>query len=181
MQKIIFIDRDGVINVDLIGDYIKTWSEFRFEEGALEALKMLTDNGFDIILISNQAGIGDGVYPEESLWEIHDKMLKEMTKKDIRIFSSYYCPHGKNEGCKCRKPEIGLLEGAVKDIQYDPQKTFLIGDKLTDIQAGKRFGLKTVLVRTGHGADAEGHITDNDRPEFVSDNLLDATKKIVSL
>src|SRR3989338_7443009 len=91
VRRVIFIDRDGVINVDPIGDYIKSWDQFQFEAGALAALKKISDLGYDIILISNQAGIGDGVYPESALWEIHDKMLAEFKRRGIRVHSSFFC------------------------------------------------------------------------------------------
>src|SRR3989338_5103344 len=137
-HKIVFIDRDGVINVDPIGDYIKSWDEFRFETGVLKALKAISDRGYDIIIISNQAGIGDGVYLEAALWDIHEKMMDEFKKNKIKIHSSQYCLHGKEEGCKCRKPEIGLFQKAVQNLDYDPKTTFFIGDKATDVEAGRR-------------------------------------------
>src|SRR5688572_14983415 len=88
--RLVFIDRDGVINVDYIGDYVKTWKDFHFEKGALTALKKLTADGYKIIIISNQAGIGDKVYPESALWDIHKKMLGVFRKKGIRIHSSHF-------------------------------------------------------------------------------------------
>ncbi|MBI3306765.1 MAG: HAD family hydrolase [Candidatus Omnitrophica bacterium] len=176
MKKVVFIDRDGVINVDPIGDYVKTWDDFRFEKGALEALKRILDSGLEIILISNQAGIGDGVYPEASLWDIHKKMLAEFKKKGILIRSSHFCLHGKQAGCGCRKPEIGLFKEAVKDLAYDPQKTYFVGDKATDVEAGKRFGIKTIFVRTGHGRLDEKKLTGKLKPDHIANNLSDAVE-----
>ncbi len=176
MEKIIFIDRDGVINVDPIGDYVKSWEEFKFENGALEGLKILSDRGYGIILISNQAGIGDGVFSKETLDDIHRKMLEVFAGRGIRIRSSHYCLHGKNAGCKCRKPETGLFQAAVKGIQYDPQRTFLIGDKATDMEAGVRFGIKTIFVRTGHGIFDEPRLEGRFKPDFIADSLTDAVK-----
>ncbi len=176
MTRIVFIDRDGVINVDPIGDYIKSWEEFRFEEGALEALKAISDKGWEIILVSNQAGVGDGIYPESTLWEIHDRMMNEFKKKGIRIRSAHYCLHGKTAGCRCRKPETGLFEEAVRGSHYDPQTTFFIGDKATDVEAGKRFGIKTILVRTGHGRHDESKLKGALKPDHVVDRLMDAVK-----
>ena len=173
---IIFIDRDGVINVDPIGDYVKTWKQFRFERGALPSLKKLTERGYQIILISNQAGIGDGVYPESVLWEIHKKMLALLKKKGIKIFASHFCLHGKQAGCKCRKPETGLFKKAVRGIRFDPSKTFFIGDKATDVEAGKRFGIRTILVKTGHGKFDIKKLTPKFQPDFIVDRLPDAIK-----
>jgi D-glycero-D-manno-heptose 1,7-bisphosphate phosphatase len=172
--RIVFIDRDGVINVDPIGDYVKSWEEFQFEEGVLEALKKMTDLGFQIILISNQAGVGDGVFTEQALWEVHDKMMQEFRKHRIQIRGTYYCLHGKKAGCACRKPETGLFHEAVKGLEYDPDKTFFIGDKATDVEAGRRFGIRTIFVRTGHGRMDEPKLTSALKPDFIVDRLADA-------
>lgn len=174
MNRIVFIDRDGVINVDPIGDYIKSWDQFQFEPGAIEALKAIYGAGIEIIIISNQAGIGDGVYPESELWNIHRNMLKALESHGIKIKAAHYCLHGKNAGCKCRKPEIGLFQKAVDGLIYDPLKTYFIGDKATDMEAGKRFGLKTIFVRTGHGRFDEQKLKPPFLPDFKVNRLSDA-------
>ncbi len=176
MEKIIFLDRDGVINVDLIGDYVKTWEEFRFEEGAIEAMRELHDLGYQIIIISNQAGIGDGVFSEKDLWDVQGKMLDQLDKHGIEIRDTFYCLHGKKEGCSCRKPEVGLFEKAVEGKTIDRSNTFFIGDKLTDIRAGKKFGLRTIFVRTGHGKFEESKLTTDLKPEYIADNLKSAVQ-----
>jgi len=175
-SKIVFIDRDGVINVDPIGDYVKSWSEFRFEPDAIPSLKALCDSGYKIIVISNQAGIGDGVYPETELWDIHKNMLAELEKNGVHIYASHYCLHGKQAGCPCRKPEIGLFRQAVEDLEYAPEQTFFIGDKATDIEAGKRFGIKTIFVRTGHGKTDEVKLNETNRPDHIVETVADAVK-----
>ncbi len=98
MEKIIFIDRDGVINVDPIGDYIKCWEDFRFEEGALDGLQLLSKAGYGIIVISNQAGVGDGIYPASELHRIDRHMIEVFRQNGIRFYSSHYCHHGKKWG-----------------------------------------------------------------------------------
>lgn len=172
--RIIFIDRDGVINVDPIGDYIKAWKDFKFEKGAIEALKKITDMGFSIIVVSNQAGIGDGVYPEAELWNIHKNMMAEFKKQGINAVDAFYCLHGKQAGCKCRKPETGLLEQAAARYKFDRAKTFFIGDKLSDVQVGRRFGLKTIMVLTGHGKHDDPHAVGQWQPDYKAANLLEA-------
>ena len=179
-QRLIFIDRDGVINVDPIGDYVKSWADFKFEPGAIEALQLLDKKGYQIIIISNQAGIGDGLYKESDLQDIHTRMIGEMEKNHIPVRSAHYCLHGKQAGCACRKPETGLFEDAVKNIQFSKSETYFIGDKNTDIEAGKRFGIKTIFVRTGHGQYDESKLKPPYVPELVAENLLDAVKKIPS-
>lgn len=177
MEKVIFVDRDGVINVDLMG-YVEKPEDFRFETGAIEALKKLYEAGYKIIVISNQAGVGDGVFSDKACWAVHQHMLAELAKTGVDIFSAHYCLHGKNAGCKCRKPEIGLFKDAEKRIEFDKKKTFFIGDKTTDIEAGKNYGIKTAFVRTGHGREDEKKLTKELAPDLRADNLLAAVDLI---
>lgn len=179
-QKIIFIDRDGVINVDPIGDYVKSWADFKFESGAVEGLKNIHNLGYKIIIISNQAGVGDGVYSEKALEEIHHNMVSALAARQIPILGAHYCLHGKNAGCSCRKPKTGLFEKALEGLQIDKTKTYFVGDKLTDMQAGVNFGLRTVFVRTGHGRDDEPRLKkEGIVPDIIADNLLEASKILI--
>jgi len=178
MSKIVFIDRDGVINVDL-GGYVTRPEDFRFEAGSVEALKHLADRGWDIIVISNQAGVGDGVFTQQALEEVHAKMIADLEREGIGILGSYYCLHGKNAGCVCRKPAPGLFQRAAREHTFEPAQTFFIGDKASDIEAGKRFGLKTILVRTGYGRVDEKKMTGTLAPNYTADSLLDAVNNIL--
>lgn len=178
MEKVIFIDRDGVINVDLMG-YVERPEDFSFETGAVQALKKLQDAGYKLIVISNQAGVGDGVFTSEACWNVHKHMLAELAKESVEIFSAHYCLHGKNAGCQCRKPEIGLFKEAEKRIEFDKKKTFFIGDKATDIQAGKTYGIKTAFVRTGHGKEDEKLLKGALAPDLRADNLLTAANLLL--
>ena len=176
MKRIVFIDRDGIINVDPIGDYVKTWKDFKFEDGALAALREICGLGLEIIVISNQAGVGDGVYPEENLWDIHRNMLEVFKQNGVRILEAQYCLHGKNAGCDCRKPATGLFERATQNIRFDRHKTYFIGDKATDVEAGKRFGVKTIFVLTGHGQQDLPKLKGKLKPDHVAANLAEAVK-----
>ncbi|HOW58868.1 MAG TPA: HAD family hydrolase [Candidatus Omnitrophota bacterium] len=180
LRKVVFIDRDGVINVDL-WKYVESWEEFRFEDGAIAALKTLTDKGFDIIIISNQAGVGDGIFSESAMWDVHERMVREMGKHGIMIYGARYCTHGKNEQCDCRKPKTRLLEQAVEELEFDKQKTYFVGDKLSDLEAGKNFGAKTILVRTGYGAETEKKLTPTLQPDHIVNNLNDAVPFILKV
>lgn len=177
-RKVVFIDRDGVINVDL-WKYVESWKEFRFEKGALDGLKTLSDKGFDIFIISNQAGVGDGVFSEAAMWQVHEKMIAAMAKLGIKIKGARYCIHGKNEKCPCRKPKTQLLEKAVANLAFDRDKTYFVGDKLSDLEAGKNFGVRTILVRTGYGKDVEKKLTKKLQPDHIVDNLKEAVPWIL--
>lgn len=170
----VFIDRDGVINKDLFG-YVKDWESFRFEEGVIEGLKRLTQAGYRIVVVSNQAGVGDGEFSEEAHWEIHGRMKEELARQGIALHSTHYCLHGKNAGCSCRKPKTGLFRKAEEQgLVFDKTKTFFIGDKAGDIRAGKDFGIKTLLVRTGYGKQDEPLCRGELAPEAVVDNFKEA-------
>lgn len=180
-SKIIFIDRDGVINEDLIGDYIKKWEDFRFIPGSIEALRKLNQEGYELVIISNQAGVGDGVYTNEALNDITDKMVEELRKNSVRIKGIYYCLHGKDAGCDCRKPNTGLFVQAAHDIEFNPSETYFIGDKATDVEAGKNFGLKTLFVLTGHGRIDEAKFNGSLQPEKVFPSIQEAVHYVLSL
>lgn len=146
-KKVLFLDRDGVINKrPPQADYIKTWDEFEFLPGSAEAIKILNSLGYKIYVISNQPGIARGVMTENDLKIIHKKMQQELKKLGAKIDGIYYCPHGWNDGCDCRKPKPGLLYKASRDHFIDLTKTILIGDDKRDKDAGDIAGCKTILV-----------------------------------
>ena len=179
MRRVAFVDRDGVINTDL-WKYVEHWGEFTFEKSAVKALRTLTENDFDIFIISNQAGVGDGIFTAEQLWDVHEKMLKHLDAEGVRIKGSQYCLHSKKTVCDCRKPKTGLLEKAVEGIRFDKSRTFFVGDKLSDIEAGKNFKVRTILVRTGYGRDAEAQLSEKLQPEHIVDDLGTAVPIILS-
>jgi len=153
--RIVFLDRDGVINKypgDL--DYIKSPSEFHFLPKAKEGLKRLSDSGFKIVVISNQAGVSKGIYTQESLNLITQNMLSELSASKADIYEVYYCTHRQEDNCPCRKPKTGLIEKAVARLKdeglvADLKHSFFIGDTVRDIETGKAAGLKTILVFSG--------------------------------
>ncbi len=173
-SNVVFIDRDGVINWDPVGDYIKRWKDFRFLPGVIRSLKRLSNSGYKIILISNQAGIGDGVYAEKHLKEITLNMLNRLECNQIKIDSVYYCLHGKHDGCSCRKPQTEMFREASRKLNYSKKNTYYIGDKATDVEAGKRFGLKTIMVLTGHGRKDLALIRPGRKPNKIVPSLKEA-------
>lgn len=149
-KKIILLDRDGVINKKPPkAEYVKSWQEFEFLPGAIDALKLLTKKKYEIIIISNQAGIGRGAMTEENLKQIHEKFLEVCKKEEIYIKGIYYCPHDWDEGCFCRKPKSGMLFKAAADHHFDLTKAIFIGDDERDEQAGQASNCKTILLQRG--------------------------------
>jgi len=146
-KKVIFLDRDGVVNKKAHkADYVKRWDEFEFLAGSAEAITLLTKNGYDIYIKSNQAGIAREMMMEDNLKEIHEKMKNELRKHGARVSDIYYCPHGWDEGCECRKPKPGMFFQAAREHHIDLTEAIFIGDDERDLQAGDVAGCKTILV-----------------------------------
>ncbi len=152
-MKVVFLDRDGVIN-EYPGDtgYVSSWGGFHFLPGVEKALGRLTEGGYKIFIVSNQAGVAKGIYSEERLDEITVKMLKELRKSGVKISGVYYCIHRDEDNCSCRKPKVGLLEKALQEHnlpRHILSNSFLVGDSIRDIQAGQSAGCRTILVFSG--------------------------------
>lgn len=146
-KKVVFLDRDGTLNLrPAKANYVNSPLEFHWIPGAIEAIKKLKQQGWLIILITNQPGIARGTLTEERLREIHDKMQKDLLQENACIDKIYYCPHNWDEGCDCRKPKPGMLYQAQKDFYLDLTKCVLIGDDERDICAGEAAGVKSILV-----------------------------------
>ena len=172
-MRAVFLDRDGVINKDV--GYLRSWQEFNFIPGSKEAISLLCNSGFSVIVVTNQSGIARGYFSEEALSDIHEKMKREIEMSGGHIDGIYYCPHMANYGCRCRKPDTGMMEQAAKEHDIDLSASYMVGDKPIDIETGKRIGCKTILVRTGYGSAYSGP-----EPDLVADNLLDAARMIVN-
>ena len=149
-KKVIFLDRDGVINKKAPEhDYVKKWEEFEFLPGALDAITLLTEAGYQIYIISNQQGIARGMMTEEDLRDINDRMIAQIEEAGGHIAGLYHCPHHKDAGCFCRKPEAGMLFKAAREYQIDLTKAVMIGDKASDVAAGEAAGCRSILVKEG--------------------------------
>jgi histidinol-phosphate phosphatase family protein len=143
----VILDRDGVLNKKPPrAQYVRSWSEFEWLPDAREAVRLLKEAGYRIIVVSNQAGIGRGVMTESDLQRIHDKMREEAEKAGGRIDEIYYCPHDWEEGCECRKPRPGLLFQAQRELNLDLSRTPFVGDDERDGQAADQAGCPFILV-----------------------------------
>ena len=149
MNKAVFIDRDGTINRDV--PYCSRPDDFELLPGVAHGIKLLNEQGFKVVVVTNQSGIARGYFTEEMLAKIHDKMRYELAKYGSYIHDVYYCPHHPDDNCECRKPATGLFMKAAKELQVDLNSSYAIGDRLADVLAAKRVGCKTVLVLDSSG------------------------------
>ncbi len=144
----IFLDRDGVINRKLENDYVKNWSEFELLPGVKEALAQLTATQHRLIIITNQRGVSLGIMSESDVAEVHQKLNSELAESGAIISGIYHCPHDNNQ-CSCRKPDVGMFLNAQQDFpEIDFASSVMIGDSVTDLEAGSRIGCATIFVNT---------------------------------
>jgi histidinol-phosphate phosphatase family protein len=145
----LFLDRDGVINEKLKNDYVKNWDEFKFKDGALEAIAGLKQIFGRIFVVTNQRGVGLGLLTEEQLSKIHDNMLEEVSKVSGRIDQIYYCT-AVDDSSEYRKPNIGMgLKAKSNFPEIEFSKSVIVGDSISDMEFGKKLGMKTVFIRNG--------------------------------
>lgn len=145
MTKAIFLDRDGVINLDKA--YVSKIEDFEFCEGVFEALTHFQNLGYLLIIVTNQSGIGRGYYTEEDFQKLTAWMRKELLHVKIKIDAVYHCPHAPEANCACRKPQSGMFLRAIEDFDIDVKQSWMIGDKPSDIEAALGAGiLNTILL-----------------------------------
>lgn len=183
----VFLDRDGTINEQM--GYINHTCRFKMLPGAAEAIKKLNDAGIPVVVVSNQSGLARGYFPEELLTAVHDKMNKLLAETGAHVDGIYYCPHHPEAkekrfraACNCRKPKPGLVLQASEEMGLDPKRSYLVGDRWSDIKTAANCGATSILVRTGYGRGDEQYIGPQQeiQPDFKADDLLEAVKLILS-
>ena len=181
----VFIDRDGTLNEDI--GYVSTPDELVIYPWAAEAVRLINESGLLAVVITNQSGIARGMYTEETLDAIHSRMIEELARKGARIDAVYYCPHHPEVGnssyrvaCGCRKPLTGMLDQASHEHKIDLGRSFVIGDKASDIKLAENAGAQGALVLTGYGRETFVHPKRWPcKPEIVAENLLEAVMRIL--
>jgi len=165
--RVVLVDRDGVINRRVPNGYVRSAAGFTFLEGAVDALRILHENGFVTLIVSNQACIGKNLLSHEEFLALNQYWCSQVRCCGGLISGVYFCPHVPEDVCLCRKPRTGLLEAAQADWGFDASQTFLIGDSAEDIEAGQHFGCRTVLVGARNGRPT--------RPDFAARSLREAS------
>ncbi len=170
----VFLDRDGTVIEE--AEYLHEPERIRVLPNALEGMKRFQDMGYRIVLITNQPGIGIGYYSKEDFYRVNRALFKQVSAAGILVDKVYFCPHSKSEKCDCRKPGQALIRRAAEDLNLDLTRSVMIGDKTSDIETGRRAGMKTVIVRTGFGGkDGEYDI----KPDWIAGDLLDAAEQVL--
>jgi len=166
MRAAVFLDRDGVINENRL-DYVKSWEEFTFLPGALVALQRLANFPYAVVVVSNQSAVGRGLLSLHGLEEIHRRMKEMVESQGGRLDDILYCPHTPDAGCGCRKPQVSLLYEATRQLDLDLNRSYMVGDSLSDIQMSVNAHCQPVLVLTGRGQEQQRRM-----PPQVRENCL---------
>lgn len=175
-NRAVFLDRDGVINKKAKEhDYIKNWGEFEFLPDVGKTIRKLNKD-FLIVVITNQRGIGRGVMSFEGLEEIHRKMKAGLNRQKAKIDKIYFCPHKLDENCECRKPNPGLILKASRDLNINLKNSFMVGDSIEDIEAGKKAGCKTIFLK--NKASLKKHGNKTIKTDFIIKNFSELTKVV---
>lgn len=178
-EKACFLDRDGTINVEV--SYLHEPEKLILEKNVPQALKLLQDNNFKLIVITNQAGVARGMYEEKDITAVHKKMDEILAQYDVKIDAYYYCMHHPdfNGKCDCRKPGTLLFQKAAEDFNLDLEKSFMVGDRLSDIEAGENAKCrKSYLVMSGYAQKTIDKYPD--RKFNIASDLLDAANQIIN-
>ncbi|MCL5026078.1 MAG: D-glycero-beta-D-manno-heptose 1,7-bisphosphate 7-phosphatase [Chloroflexi bacterium] len=187
MIQTIFLDRDGVINRNR-DDYVKSWEEFEFLPGAVDALQRLAELRCKVVVITNQSIVNRGIASREAVEDINRRMLQEVAIRGGRIDAVLYCPHRPDEGCRCRKPKPGLLYKARDELNVDLSAALLVGDRISDLEAARAAACRaSILVLSGRQSplnaarDGHGHPQANGTGFYVAKDLNEAVDLIGSV
>jgi D-glycero-D-manno-heptose 1,7-bisphosphate phosphatase len=173
-RKAVFFDRDDTLIIDKV--YLNDPNLIEYMPNVFSSLKKLIDNNFELFIISNQSGIARGLVTEKNLKLIHDKMEEDFAKHDIKFTGIYFCPHLPESNHPDRKPNIGMILKGEKDHGIDLKQSWVVGDRLTDIEAGRRAGCRTILLKTSYSR----HTDEGPEPHFEASNLEKMAEIILS-
>jgi D-glycero-D-manno-heptose 1,7-bisphosphate phosphatase len=172
-QKVVILDRDGTLVTDR--GYLSDPAGLQFESGAAEGLLWLFSRGYRLIVITNQSGVGRGLFPLERLHAMNARLHEMVQEAGARLEGVYCCPHAPDENCDCRKPGLALMRQAASELGFDPASAVVIGDKETDVEFGRRAGALTVLISLNPSPSS------STRPDIIAPNLMEAARAVTSL
>jgi D-glycero-D-manno-heptose 1,7-bisphosphate phosphatase len=170
------LDRDGTIIADK--DYLCDPAGVELLPGAARGLRRLSRAGLGLVVISNQSGVGRGMFRREDVERVNARMEALLAEQGVELDGIYYCPHAPGAGCRCRKPATGLVERAARDLGFNPAEGFVLGDYASDLELGRRLGARTILLRTGYGRETEE--SSGGLANLVADDLNAAATWIIA-
>ncbi len=172
-KKVVFIDRDGVINKEV--GYLHKIRDFEFIDGVFDACLHFQKLGYSLIIITNQSGIARGYYNEDDFHLVNNWMIDQFENQGVSILDVFFCPHGPESTCDCRKPKPGMFNQANDKYNIDMENSWMIGDKEADVQAANAAGIKnTILVKSGHEIDEA-----SSKSQFILDSIKQAKTRII--
>ncbi len=176
----VFLDRDGTINEEV--GFIDRAARLVLLPHSLEAIRLFNSAGLKAVVISNQSGIARGYFEPRTVDDIQARLEALLSEGGAHLDGFYYCPHGPEDSCLCRKPRPGLIEKATRELDLDLDKSYLVGDRYRDLEAGANCGVKGILVLTGYGAEEHQQFAGTGRvqPVYVARDLLDAARWILA-
>jgi D,D-heptose 1,7-bisphosphate phosphatase len=184
-RKAVFLDRDGTLNVDV--GYLHRLEDLELFPWTGDALRLLKRAGYLLVIVTNQSGIAHGLIAPEFVPECHAEMRRRLQPAGADLDALYFCNHHPRGSiadlaidCRCRKPLPGMVEDAVRDLQIDPSQSWVVGDKWLDVNLGHAVGARSILVRTGWGADQEKRRPEGQRVDAICDNLIHAVSVIIA-
>jgi D-glycero-D-manno-heptose 1,7-bisphosphate phosphatase len=173
--RYVVLDRDGTLNVEK--GYVCDPADLELIPGVAEGLRLLQKHGFGLVVISNQSGIGRGIVTRDAVDAINARLGELLQRQGVELDGIYYCPHSPEQNCSCRKPNPTMIYQAAEDLNFNPRESFVVGDKCSDLEMGKRANAVTILVLTGYGRQQPTQ----ERADFVAEDLRQAAAIIVKL
>jgi len=184
-RRAVFLDRDGTVNVE--ADFLGDPQLLALEDGAAEGLRALQGAGFTLVVVSNQSGVARGLFTEDDVARVNDRLAAILAAEGVTIARFYHCPHhpegtvpGYARECECRKPAPGMFMRAADELDIDPAASYTVGDRTRDLEAGRRAGTRCVLVRTGYGVNEVETALEMKAADFVADDLPAAAAWIIA-
>jgi D-glycero-D-manno-heptose 1,7-bisphosphate phosphatase len=184
-RKAVFLDRDGTLNVDV--GYLHRLDDLELFPWTGDALRLLKRAGYLLVVVTNQSGIAHGLIAPEFIAECHAEMRRRLQPADADLDALYFCNHHPRGSiadlaieCRCRKPLPGMVEDAARELQIDPSQSWVVGDKWLDVNLAHAVGARSILVRTGWGADQERRRPEGQRVDAICDNLIHAVSVIIA-
>lgn len=176
-DRVVMMDRDGVINYER-RDYVRRVEQFRLIHGAQRAIRLLTQHGYQVHIVSNQSAVGRGLMTQDDLNEITGHMLMRVEKAGGHIESVSYCTHTPDDNCDCRKPKTGMIEKLIARYGFDPERAWFVGDSLTDTAAGNAAGCRTILIARDL-PPTKFATNEHAIPDFITTDLHTAVTSII--